>query len=105
MPVGSTEVSAQDQRVVDTASRRRAVMAVGVGAAVLIVLNIVLFIRNQLLGTSSNFITRTPGWVFSAAFSVLVLALLFAAVRLTQQHEQELGAANSTLLSLERVTE
>jgi PAS domain S-box-containing protein len=98
-------MTVSEERSADTESRQHAITAIGFGAAVLIVLNVVLFIRNELLGSQSNFLTSTPGWVFSAIFSVLVLALLAAAVWLTQRHEQQLGDVNSTLLSLERVTE
>ncbi|MEA3076554.1 MAG: hypothetical protein QOF60_1462 [Actinomycetota bacterium] len=78
----------------------------GLSAAVLLVLNGLLYIRNrEVLAHADNVFTRHPGWIFSALTTPVVVALLAGGIVLESRRRREIDQINASLLAMEHVTE
>jgi PAS domain S-box-containing protein len=85
--------------------RRPELVLFGLAAAVLLVLNGLLFIRNrEVLAHADNLFTRNPGWVFSALTTPIVVAFLAGGIVLESRRRQEIDRINASLLAMEHVT-
>jgi two-component system cell cycle sensor histidine kinase/response regulator CckA len=78
----------------------------GLAAVTLLLLNAVLFARNQRLRSGDEgLLTRTPGWVYAAILTSIAMVFLAAAVVSERRQRRAVDELNASLVALEHVTE
>ena len=78
----------------------------GLGVLALLVLNALLFIRNQRLRADvDDLLTRTPAWGLTLVLTSSAVVLLAAAVVTERKQRRAVAELNASLVALERITE
>lgn len=76
------------------------------GVVTLLLLNALLFIRNQRMRAGiDDFLTRTPAWTFALVLTFTAIVLLAAAVVTERQQRRAVAELNASLVALEHITE